>query len=367
MSAETPKSPEPLETAASNPESVAPAAAEEGSAASPIPESPQVESPKAESLKAELAELRSQALAQAIAALPDKSPESTPEGQPEPKPETLEIQPPELAAIATPDVPVPTDRPTDPNAQIRLKTEQGYLWVLLPPETTDKSDQTVRYSWTELVHQLQQRLRGDTRSWPAGTSVRLLARDRLLDSTQLQELAEILVKSQLQLKRIYTSRRQTAVAAATAGYSVEQQAIPQLQLGKPTDPKAADSSKSSEVAPAQAEPLYLEMTLRSGAEVRHNGSVIVHGDLNPGSSIVADGDILVWGRLRGTVHAGAQGNASSVILALQMEPAQIRIADFVARGPSNPPTEFFPEVAYVTPQGQISIAKATDFSRTAVK
>ncbi|MGI0493965.1 septum site-determining protein MinC [Alkalinema pantanalense CENA528] len=246
--------------------------------------------------------------------------------------------------------------PIDPNAQIRIKTEQGKLWAILPPEPTDK-EKTLGYSWTELVQQLQQRLIGDARSWAPGSNVRVMARDRLLNSTQLQELAEVLTKAQLRLKRVYTTRRQTAVAAATAGYSVEQ-TIPRLQVTKPAN---------GENTPPMAEPLYLEMTLRSGAEIRHNGSVVVMGDLNPGSSIVAEGDILIWGRLRGVVHAGSAGNASAIVMALKMEPAQIRIADFVARGPSNPPNQIFPEVAYVTAQGKISIASAADFSRPILK
>ena len=106
------------------------------------------------------------------------------------------------------------------------------------------------------------------------------------------------------------------------------------------------------------------MTLRSGSEIRHDGSVIVMGDMNPGSSVIADGDILVWGKLRGTVHAGAGGNAGSVVMATQMQPSQIRIADFVARGPSNVPAQFLPEVAYVTPQGKISITQAQQFTRS---
>jgi septum site-determining protein MinC len=50
-------------------------------------------------------------------------------------------------------------------------------------------------------------------------------------------------------------------------------------------------------------------------------------------------------------------------MALQMEPTQLRIADAVARAPETPPAQFYPEVAYVTPDG-IRIARAADFSKT---
>jgi septum site-determining protein MinC len=105
------------------------------------------------------------------------------------------------------------------------------------------------------------------------------------------------------------------------------------------------------------------MTIRSGVEIRHPGTVIILGDVNPGGSVVAQGDILVWGRLRGVVHAGASGNAQSVIMTLQMEPMLIRIAEYVARGPENQPTQFYPEVAYVTRQG-IRISRSSDFDKS---
>jgi septum site-determining protein MinC len=110
----------------------------------------------------------------------------------------------------------------------------------------------------------------------------------------------------------------------------------------------------------------MRTTVRSGIEVRHPGSVIVFGDVNPGGSIIADGDIIVWGKLRGLVHAGANGNARSIVAALQMEPTQIRITDTVARAPSQNPDRFYPEVAYVTRQG-IRISRAEDFPRQAAR
>jgi septum site-determining protein MinC len=244
-----------------------------------------------------------------------------------------------------PDTPLP-----NPNAQIRIKTAAGKIWMLLPPELK-KEGSTISYAWSELLQQLQQRLNGEARSWNPDTPVRILTHDRLLDSTQFQELAAVLAQSNLVIKRLYTSRRRTAIAAATLGYSVEQTQVKQSLTARSDDGKPL------------ADPLYLQLTLRSGAEIRHEGSVIVMGDMNPGSSVIADGDILVWGKLRGTVHAGANGNAGAIVLATQMQPAQIRIADFVARGPSGVPDQFFPEVAYVTPQGKISIAVAAEFSR----
>lgn len=253
---------------------------------------------------------------------------------------------------SSPTTPSPDPIPQDPNLQVRIKTEKGKVWIILPAEVK-KEGSTVSYAWSELIQQIQQRLGGDSRTWPPHTPVRIMAGDRLLDTTQVQELVTVLKQANLNLKRFYTSRRQTAVAVATSGFSVEQHVAQQ-----------ALKSKTDASGKPIADPLYIQMTLRSGAEIRHDGSVIVVGDMNPGSSVIAEGDILVWGKLRGLVHAGAGGNAGAIVMATQMQPAQIRIADFVARGPSSAPQQFSPEVAYVTPQGKISIAAAQDFVRS---
>jgi septum site-determining protein MinC len=256
---------------------------------------------------------------------------------------------------ASPSTSVPVVPPTPPDVdltqQVRFRSEGGKLLLLLPPEGDDHQSNT-SFHWTEVWQQLKQRLDAGERFWQPETTVHLIARDRLLDGRQLQTIADALTEAQLQLKRVYTSRRQTAVAAATAGYSVEQQASIS-HLNQP----------SPEATSGMAEPLYLETTLRSGADIHHSGTVVILGDVNAGSAVVAEGDILVWGRLRGVAHAGSKGNTRCLIMAVQMEPTQLRIADFVARPPETPPAQYHPEVAYVTPQGAIRIARAADFHR----
>ncbi|MEC4852004.1 MAG: septum site-determining protein MinC [Jaaginema sp. PMC 1079.18] len=101
----------------------------------------------------------------------------------------------------------------------------------------------------------------------------------------------------------------------------------------------------------------MRSTQRSGIEVRHPGTAIVLGDVNPGSKIVAAKDVLVFGRLRGIAHAGANGDRACVIAALQMEATQLRIADTLARVPEHPSGQYEPEVAYIAPTG-IQIAQA---------
>jgi len=74
-------------------------------------------------------------------------------------------------------------------------------------------------------------------------------------------------------------------------------------------------------------------TLRSGQTIRYAGHVVVMGDVNPGAEIVSTGDVVVWGRLRGVVHAGASGNDNAAVCALMLAPTQLRIGKFLARSP----------------------------------
>jgi septum site-determining protein MinC len=73
--------------------------------------------------------------------------------------------------------------------------------------------------------------------------------------------------------------------------------------------------------------LFLNQTLRSGTRIEFAGHVVVLGDVNPGAEIVAEGNIMIWGRLRGMVHAGSDGDEETVICALEFSPMQLRIAD----------------------------------------
>ena len=90
--------------------------------------------------------------------------------------------------------------------------------------------------------------------------------------------------------------------------------------------------------------ILLRRTLRSGFSLQHLGHITVIGDVNPGAEIMATGNIIVWGRLRGLVHAGAEGDEDAVICALDLSPTQLRIAGVIAVNPGQR-TKSQPEIA----------------------
>jgi septum site-determining protein MinC len=73
--------------------------------------------------------------------------------------------------------------------------------------------------------------------------------------------------------------------------------------------------------------LLARRRVRSGQVLRHPGHIVVIGDVNPGAQLIAGGDIIVWGKLQGTAHAGALGDARAIICALDMSPSLVKIAD----------------------------------------
>jgi len=76
--------------------------------------------------------------------------------------------------------------------------------------------------------------------------------------------------------------------------------------------------------------------LRSGASLEFETSVIIIGDVNHGARVVSKGNIIILGSLKGNAFAGATGNTNSFVVALDMCPTQIRIADVIARAPDKP-------------------------------
>jgi septum site-determining protein MinC len=83
------------------------------------------------------------------------------------------------------------------------------------------------------------------------------------------------------------------------------------------------------------ETLYVEANLRSGQLIRYPGNVFVLGDVNPSAEIIANGDIIIWGTLRGLAHAGADGDKTAKIIAMEILAGQIRIAGLITSIPNS--------------------------------
>jgi septum site-determining protein MinC len=118
------------------------------------------------------------------------------------------------------------------------------------------------------------------------------------------------------------------------------------RISKPRPEERRADTVSEDVA------LFVSKTLRSGQRVEYPGNIVIVGDVNAGAEIVAGGDVIVWGRVRGMIHAGANGDRSAKICALDLSATQLRIADQVS-ALLKPQKDPKPEVASINSEGNL--------------
>ncbi len=141
-----------------------------------------------------------------------------------------------------------------------------------------------------------------------------------LHAADLAALRSTLADRGMGLQTVLSESEVTNLAAKSLGIETS---IPRREV--------RESPFTTELQGSEA--IFLHQTLRSGNSIHFPGHVVVLGDVNPGAEIVAGGSIIVWGHLRGTAHAGAQGDESSVVCAMDLSPMQLRIAADVATSP----------------------------------
>ena len=73
--------------------------------------------------------------------------------------------------------------------------------------------------------------------------------------------------------------------------------------------------------------LWIKKSIRSGQLVEYRGNVVVLGDVSHGARIVAGGNVLVMGVMRGDIWAGKDGDVETVIISSFFKPSQLRISD----------------------------------------
>jgi septum site-determining protein MinC len=155
-----------------------------------------------------------------------------------------------------------------------------------------------------------------------GAQLTLDVGNHILKAAQLGRLRDILSERGISLRAILSHSPTTEIAAQNFGLAT--------RLSKPIPDR---STRPLDTELSGDEAILVRRTLRSGHNISHFGHVVVIGDVNPGAEIVAGGNVVVWGRLRGTVHAGADGNKNAIICALDLSPTQLRIADQISITP----------------------------------
>ena len=196
------------------------------------------------------------------------------------------------------------------------------------------------------VHHWQDVLEGMLSEQPGGP-VDIDCGEWMLTCSDLDLLQDRVNQGPRRLGRLISRIPQTVVSASALGLD----AI----LLDPEATKENDATEPRQGAAGRA--LMHQGTLRAGDHLHSDRDILLHGDVNPGARISAVGDVLVWGRLRGVAHAGCEGATDARVVALQLRPLQLRIADAVARGPDDLPQQGLAEQALIR-DGIITIEPA---------
>jgi len=197
--------------------------------------------------------------------------------------------------------------------------------------------------WSEVRDALLKQI-GDQTEFLSGGRLILDVGDHVLRAAELGQLRDTITEDGLILWAVLSNSPITEQTAQTLGLATR---IKETSPERPThDAQPQETTLTGESA------VFVHRTLRSGYSIQNKGHVVVIGDVNPGAEIIAGGNVIVWGRLRGMVHAGAEGNEQAVVCALDLSPTQLRIADQIATTPQQKGKPQ-PEVAFLQ-EGQVT-------------
>lgn len=238
-----------------------------------------------------------------------------------------------------------------PVGDVEVKGWRNGLLLILPGVGT----------WNEVMARVDARLdEAKARSFWRGAQTTIVSEFRAISLEELDALTE-------RVKRAYglvpVAIVATDAATRAAGEKLALVAYETLPLVRkpapreydaggvapgvlPAEPAAASSAPARAVeAPERVAPvgaaatapennaLYLYQTVRSGQRIVHDGHLVICGDVNAGAEVLARGDVVVLGTLRGLAHAGYYGDETARIVAWSLRPPQLRIAGKIARSP----------------------------------
>jgi septum site-determining protein MinC len=155
-----------------------------------------------------------------------------------------------------------------------------------------------------------------------GAKLILDVENHIIKAADLGSLRDTLSEMGITLWAVLTNSPTTETNAQALGMAT--------RIHKPAHESRSQSSSNMD----GDEAILIQRTIRSGNSINFDGHVVIIGDVNPGGEVIAGGNVVVWGKLRGMVHAGAAGNSGAVVCALVLSPTQLRIGDKIAVSPT---------------------------------
>lgn len=170
--------------------------------------------------------------------------------------------------------------------------------------------------WEELQAALMEQIEA-RQSFFQGARLALDVGSQVFRVNELSDLRDTLSERGITLWAVVSESPTTEQTSQLLGLAT--------RIAKPRPTEAQRGAVEESASPSAQ---WIGRTLRSGTRIETAGNVTVLGDVNPGAEIVAGGSVVVWGRVRGAVHAGVTGSDSAVICAMEFASSQIRIGAF---------------------------------------
>ncbi len=233
------------------------------------------------------------------------------------------------------------------NKTLEIKGTRDGLIIHVAPEE----------AWDEIARQLVAAI-DRQRDFFRGARLAIDVGERSLRRQELSLLQHVLADREVTLRAVLSGSPTTLSTAHKLGVATSLDAPlpgqtpgtrPPIGIAETLLRVQEDDGAPPPINPEEAGTagVLFKRTLRSGRTIHSDGHVVVLGDVNPGAEIIAGGDVIVWGRLRGVVHAGAQGDEGATVCALDMTPMQLRIAGYIATSPKDQRREPRPESARI--------------------
>ncbi len=176
----------------------------------------------------------------------------------------------------------------------------------------------------------------------AGASLTLQLGKKLYYAIEIERIINLLeTEAQITIEKIRTSSDETLAVISAMKLPVEFIPIKKVKQTTQTEIKSTIEKEFYNT-------LWYTGTLRSGRQLEFDGHIILIGDVNAGAYVIASGNVTVFGTIRGVIHAGCNGDTSAMVIALHLEPMQLRIANYISRSPEEEKIKSkVPEKAYL--------------------
>jgi len=172
--------------------------------------------------------------------------------------------------------------------------------------------------WDEVQFQLLSQIEEKSKFF-SGAKVAVEIGERVMHAAEMAGLRDALSDRGVKLFAVLSNSQVTDVNAESLGLKTRKSVLRENTSG--FGPAVLDGKPA----------IFLQKTIRSGTSIKYIGNVIVDGDVNPGAEILTTGSIFIWGKLRGSVHAGMEGSVNETICAMELDPINSRIANILLK------------------------------------